>query len=177
MLRARFIVTGTLIALAATACGSGSSGGSGSSSVGAQSGGGSSDNGSSAKIAGLTVNNHGQKDVTGQSAVTIEANNYYFEPSVLKGSAGQKVTLTIENSSSTQHNFSIESQNINKDLDGHAKVTTSITFPASGVLSFFCEYHKSQGMAGGLLTSGDAAAAGGGAPAPSASSSSVYSWG
>jgi len=177
MLRARFIVTGALVALAATACGSGSSGGNGSSSVGAQSGGGSSANGSSSKIAGLTVNNHGQKDVTGQSAVTIQAGNYYFEPSVLKGSAGQKVTLTIENSSSTQHNFSIASQNINKDLDGHAKVTTSITFPPSGVLSFFCAYHKSQGMAGGLLTSGAVSGAGvGSAPAPTSSSSSTYGW-
>ena len=165
MLRARVMVTGALIALAATACGSGSSGApSGSSPA------------SSSTIAGLKANNHGQKDVTGQSAVTITADNYYFEPSILKGSAGQKVTLTIENTSSTQHNFTVSSQNINKDLNSNAKVTTTVTFPASGVLSFFCSYHKSQGMVGGLLTSG-AAAAGGGAPVPAASSSSVYGGG
>jgi plastocyanin len=172
MLRARFIVTGALLALAAAACGSGSSGGSGS--VSAQSGNDSSQSSSMSKIAGLDANNHGQKDVTGQSSVSIEADSYYFEPSVLKGAAGQKVTVTIENSSGTEHNFSIASQNINKDLDSHAKVTTSMTFPDSGVLSFFCEYHKSQGMAGGLLVSGDASGAG--APAPSSSSTSI-GWG
>jgi plastocyanin len=150
MLRARVMVAGAIIALAGTACGSGSSGG----TSGAQSGNGPA---SSSTIAGLKANNHGQKDVTGQSAVTIETDNYYFAPSILKGSAGQKVTLTIENTSTTQHNFTITSQNLNKDLDSKAKVTATVTFPASGVLSFFCEYHKSQGMAGGLLTSGDAA--------------------
>lgn len=171
MLRARFMVAGAFIALAATACGSGSSGGA---TVGAGSSGSPA---SSSTIAGLKANNHGQKDVTGQSAVTIHADNYYFEPSILKGSAGQKVTLTIENTSSTQHNFTISSQNINQALNSKAKVTTTVTFPASGVLSFFCSYHKSQGMAGGLLTSGDAAAGGGAAPAPSGSSFSGYGYG
>lgn len=167
MLRARIMVTGALVVLTAAACGSGSSGGNGS--VKTQSGG--------TKIAGLTANNHGQKDVTGQSAVTIEADNYYFSPSVLKGSAGQKVTLTIDNSSGTQHNFSVDARNINKDVSSHSKVTATVTFPSSGVLSFYCSYHKSQGMVGGLLTSGQVSGAGGGVPAVTPSSSgSGYAW-
>lgn len=147
MLRARIIVTGVLIVVTSAACGSGSSGGGPTAKT--QNGGGSS-----GTIAGLKANNHGQQDVTGKSAVTIEADNYYFAPSVLTGTAGQQITLTIDNSSSTQHNFSIAAQSINKDVSSHAKVTATVTFPSSGILSFVCSYHKSQGMVGGLLTSG-----------------------
>ena len=147
MLRARIIVTGALVILTSAACGSGSS--SGGPTAKSQ-----SEGGSSGTIAGLKANNHGQQDVTGKSAVTIEADNYYFQPSVLKGTAGQKITLTIDNGSSTEHNFSVGAQNINKDVSSHAKVTATVTFPSSGVLSFYCSYHKSQGMVGGLLTAG-----------------------
>ena len=38
-----------------------------------------------ASISGGTVNNHGTKNVTGMTALTIEADNYYFEPTVLAG--------------------------------------------------------------------------------------------
>jgi len=70
--------------------------------------------------------------------VSIEADNYYFEPSVLQPTPGQKLTLTIVNKSST-------------------------------------EYHKSYGMAGGLLSSGDKA--GGPASTPSSSSGTTTGWG
>jgi plastocyanin len=172
------MVTGILFALAVAACGSGSSG---SNSVTAQNqpsassaGSASTSAGSSATIAGVMANNHGQKDVAGQSAVSVQANSYYFSPSVLKGSAGQKVTLTIANGGSTQHNFTVDAQHINKDIDSNASVTVSVTFPASGILSFFCEYHHSQGMAGGLLVSGDPSGAA--APATQQSSSTTSGW-
>lgn len=170
-------VSGLALAGVLAGCGSGSSGGSvaatgsqpSSAPAGASGGSGSS---TTDTVAGLTVNDHGTMDVSGMSTVTITASNYYFDPSVLKGSPGQKLSLVIKNSSSTQHNFSVKTQNINKDLDSGASVTTHVTFPASGVLSFFCEYHKSMGMAGGLLTSGDKAGTSGAAATHSTSSSS-----
>ncbi|MFL6237866.1 MAG: cupredoxin domain-containing protein [Actinomycetes bacterium] len=101
-------------------------------------------------IAGVSANVHGTHDVTGMSAFEIEADNFYFEPSVLKGTPGQHLTITIKNTSGTNHNFTVASQHVNKDLDGGKTETVSVTFPASGTISFFCEYHKASGMAGGL---------------------------
>jgi plastocyanin len=152
------------LALVLAACGGGSSGG--PSSIGT----GSTPNagGNSPTIAGLHANNHGTADVTGKSTVTLEANNYYFQPSVLKGTPGQQLTLHVVNATGTGHNITVDAQHINKDLDAHGNSDLKVTLPASGVLAFWCEYHKSLGMVGGLLVSGSAAGA---SPAPSSSDS------
>lgn len=167
-----------MLTISLAACGSGSSGGA---KVSAGSGTSPSASASASSmqdtIAGLTANDHGTKNVAGMSTFTIHADNYYFDPSVLKGTAGQKLTLVIENVSDTQHNFSIDAQHINKDLSGMAKVTTNVTFPNSGVLSFYCSYHKANGMAGGLLTSGDKSAAGASTTTSSSSGGGTVGWG
>src|SRR4051794_3062386 len=100
------------LALALTACGGGSSGG--PSSVGSGNGGNT--------IAGLHANNHGTADVTGKTSVDIQANNYNFSPSVLKGSPGQQITLHVVNATGTKHNVTIDAQKVNKDIDGHGNV-------------------------------------------------------
>jgi len=168
-----------VVAAAAAGCGSGSSGGSVAVPQSEPSSSAPAESSTSDTIAGVAANDHGTKDVSGMRTFTIEADNYYFDPSVLKGTPGQKLTLVIENTSSTQHNFSVKEQNINSDLDSKAKVTTHVTFPSSGVLSFFCEYHKSEGMAGGLLTSGGKASTSTSTTSPSSSSGGGggYGWG
>jgi len=110
--------------------------------------GGSSSGGSTAG-GSTSFNDHGSKTVSG-SSIDIEADNYYFEPSVITGKPGEKVSVTIENEGSTEHNFSIESQNVDEDIDAGKDTTVTVTMPDSGTVSFFCEYHKSQGMAGEL---------------------------
>jgi plastocyanin len=128
-----------LVGLLAAACGGSSSGGS-----------------SGGTVAGVKANIHGTKDVSAGGTVDLEVDTYYFSPSVLKGKPGEKLTLNITNDGSTEHNFTIDDQNINKDIHGNGSATVSVTFPDSGVLSFYCEYHKDRGMAGGLLVSGNA---------------------
>jgi plastocyanin len=104
-------------------------------------------------VAGATVNFHGTRDVTGLSSLEIEADNFYFEPTVLKGAPGQHLTLTIKNGGDTEHNFSLESQHVNKDIAEGKSQTVSVTHPASGTVRFFCEYHHGSGMGGGLQSS------------------------
>jgi len=111
---------------------------------------GSSGDSGKQTVAGVSANFHGTKDVTGMSSLEIEADNFYFEPTVLKGSAGQKLTVTIKNDTGTEHNFSVDAQSLDKDLDGNKAQTINVTLPASGTISFFCKYHRGQGMAGGL---------------------------
>lgn len=94
-----------------------------------------------------SFNNHGAKTATG-STLSLEADNYYFEPSVIRGTPGTKVTLKLENSSGTEHNFTVKRQHVDVDIDAHETKTATITIPSGGFVSFYCEYHQARGMAG-----------------------------
>jgi plastocyanin len=108
--------------------------------------------GKKATIAGLSANDHGSKQVSGKTEVELD--DYYFDPTVLQGKPGSKVTLELKNDSSIEHNFSIDAQHIDKDLEGGKSATVTVKFPQSGQISFYCKYHKSRGMAGALAASG-----------------------
>src|SRR4051812_29802126 len=80
------------------------------------------DQGRSMTLGGLTFTDHGSKDVKSQSAIELESDNYYFEPTFLRGAPGQKLKLEIKNTSSTLHNFSISEQNIDVNIPKNDKV-------------------------------------------------------
>ena len=111
--------------------------------------------GKSITLGDLTFSDHGTKDVKGKGALDLEADNYYFGPTFLRGTPGQKLKLEIENESSTLHNFSIPEQHVDVNIPRKGKVVVEITFPSSGVVRFICKFHESRGMNGELLT-GDA---------------------
>jgi plastocyanin len=129
------------LVLAAAACG------------GDGNGGGASEGGKK-MIAGVEANDHGEKDVSGETGkVEIELDDDYFEPTVLKGTPGQKVTLELKNEGSSEHNISIADQNVDQDVEPDDKAEVEVTFPQSGELSLVCKYHESAGMAGALVVS------------------------
>lgn len=103
---------------------------------------------------GQTANDHGTKDVSGQTDVSLELDNeendYYFSPTVLKGTAGQKVTIELENEGDTEHNFTLSDQGVNQNVDPGKKVEVTVTFPSSGTLVFECAFHAALGMRGAL---------------------------
>jgi plastocyanin len=111
--------------------------------------------GRSITLGDLTFSNHGTKEVKGQGELDLEADNYYFEPTFLRGTPGQKLKVEIENESGTLHNFTIPDQHLDVNIPPKGKVIVEITFPSSGVVRFFCKFHSAKGMNGELLT-GDA---------------------
>src|SRR5262245_58508961 len=113
--------------------------------------GGDDEEGKSVKLGDLSVSDHGTKDVSGSTSVSLEADDFYFEPTFLKGTPGQKTTLTIENESSTLHNFSVPAMALDKDIAPNGDTTIDVVFPDSGVLLFVCKYHTGQGMNGEML--------------------------
>lgn len=148
--RVRAGVLGTALvalALVAAACGNNDN----SSSAGSSSGG--EKEGGKVTIAGQSANNHGTEDVSGSSTVKLEQDDFYFDPTILKGTPGQAVTLHIENEGSTTHNFSITDQNVDVDVDAGKDADVKVKFPQSGTLVFFCKFHQSMGMLGGLQVS------------------------
>jgi plastocyanin len=140
-----------LVAAAVAGCG-----GSSKSKAGGESGGG----GGKKAIAGVSANDHGSKSVSGSTEVELD--NYYFDPTVLKGKPASNITLELKNDGSVEHNFTIDSQGIDKDVEAGADAKVTVTIPQSGEISFYCKYHKNLGMAGALAVGGSGGMTGGG---------------
>jgi plastocyanin len=117
------------------------------------SGGGSGEETSSKTIAGQQVNFKKSADVSGKSSVEIEADNFYFSPTVLKGKPGQSITVELKNEGTVTHNFTLPSNHISKDLSVGQKAKVKITFPKSGTVLFHCAFHQFSGMRGALESS------------------------
>ena len=124
----------------------------------------SSDGGSEEKGEGGTItvgsdefSDHGSKDVSGTDEIDLEADNdgsdFYFEPTVLQGEPGQTLKIDVENEGDVAHNFTIDDQNIDVDIQPGEKQEATVTFPESGTVAFYCEFHESQGMGGALSVS------------------------
>jgi plastocyanin len=96
------------------------------------------------------VNNKGTSTVK-NGKVHIEADNYYFDKTFLKGSAGD-VTVEIENESSVPHTFTIDDQNIDKEIQPGKKAKVTVTLTAGQPVNFYCKFHVSSGMQGALFT-------------------------
>jgi plastocyanin len=88
--------------------------------------------------------------VVGKKTFTIDAQDYFFSPNVLTGSAGQQLTLTIDNQGAATHTFTIASEHIDVTLAPGTQQTVKVTFPNSGSTEFLCRFHESMGMTGEL---------------------------
>src|SRR2546427_296618 len=110
-------------------------------------------------LSGVSYADHGTKDVRNMAKLELEADDYYFSPTFLRGKPGQKLTLLVESEASTLHNIRIAALGIDKDIPPKGKVQFDVTFPASGVLAFSCKFHGPLGMNGQLLA-GDTAPGG-----------------
>jgi plastocyanin len=130
-------------------------GSSSSSSTTAESGGGGGEReGGTTTVAGLQANDHGTKSVESSGKTEVELDDFYFEPTVLKGMPGEKVTLELENEGNEEHSFTVDSQGLDKDVEPGDEGKVTVTIPKSGAISFYCKYHKSSGMAGALAIEG-----------------------
>ena len=102
------------------------------------------------EINGQNANDHGEEDVTGAANVELEADDFYFEPTVLTGEALQEVTIHVTNEGDSTHNFSIDLAEIDEDLEPGEDVEVTVAFPETGTLVYFCAFHQSNGMLGGM---------------------------
>lgn len=141
-----FVVAVTVLALVLAGCGGSTKSSSGES------------NGAKTTIAGVSASDHGSKTVHGKTE--IELDDYYFEPTVIQGKAGQKVTLELKNEGKVEHSFVIDSQNVDQTIQPGEDAKVTVTIPASGAVSFYCKFHKSEGMAGALAVEGQSASGG-----------------
>jgi plastocyanin len=149
------IIAGCVLVLAAAGCGSSSSSSSGTTTEESSGGGGQK------TIAGVQANDHGTKAVEDSGKTEVELDDFYFKPTVLEGKPGQTVTLELKNEGETEHSFTIDSQNVDQELGPGEEAEVDVTIPKSGVVSFYCKFHKSSGMAGALAVTGQEGGTGG----------------
>ena len=115
-------------------------------------GGDESSEGGTTTIGDVAANDHGTKTVSGENKVEVELDDDYFEPTVLEGKAGERVTLELKNEGSSEHNLTIDELQIDQDVEPGDETEVEVTFPDSGTLTFYCKYHRGQGMAGAFRT-------------------------
>ena len=150
----KFGVTFAAVCLLAASCSKSSSSGEEASASASASGSASvSASPSSITIGSDSANNHGEATVTGKTSIEMEQDNFYFGPTVLTGSAGQKFTVELKNEGTVAHTFTIDSLNIDVELQPGESKSISVTFPQSGFTEFYCRFHRTSGMVGELTVS------------------------
>jgi plastocyanin len=145
-----FVLLLTALALAIAGCGGDEE----------NSGSGGADEAQTVEVDGETANYEGTEEVTGGS-VEFEEDDFYFEPTVLTGQAGTKVTLEVFNEGDETHNLTIEDQKVDEDTEPGGEASVDVVIPDDGVAAFFCKFHTAQDMRGALAVTGSE-------PAPSA---------
>ena len=130
-------------ALGLAACGSSDDNSSASSSSGSSSaaGGGYGSGGSKTTSSNAATS-------TGSGEVKLGMVDDKFQPTTITGKAGSTVKVELKNNGRNEHNFTIESQKVDKDVEAGEDATVTVKIPASGTVQFFCEYHKGLGMTG-----------------------------
>jgi plastocyanin len=99
------------------------------------------------------VNDHGTQDLGAATELELEADDFYFGPTYIKAAPGSTVKVTLMNEGSAKHTFTIDGAGIDQELEPEATATVGVTVPASGGLSFYCRFHRGQGMQGSFFTS------------------------
>ncbi len=84
------------------------------------------------------------------STSTITMRDDEFVPSAATIAGGD---VELVNEGESPHNFSIEGEGIDVDVDPGSTATQSIDL-AAGTYTMFCEFHRSQGMQGSLTVEG-----------------------
>ena len=116
--------------------------------------------GGTLQVAGEEANDHGTADVTGRAEVEMELDDFYFEPTVLSGQAGQTLTVKMFNEGDQAHTFTIGSIGVDVEVPQGDEAEAEVTIPKAGALLYLCRFHAAQGMRGGLSAGGDLKASG-----------------
>lgn len=111
---------------------------------------GGDEEGGTITLGGETANDHGAEDVSGESSIEFEMDDFYFEPTVLQGEAGQTITLEAFNEGEAAHTFTSDELGVDEELQPGDEATIEVTFPDSGQVVFQCRFHAGQGMRGAI---------------------------
>jgi plastocyanin len=100
------------------------------------------------------VNDKGTKTAK-KNKITIEVDDFYFEPTYIAAKPGKTVKVKLEVEGNAPHTFTTEDGSVDEDLSSGDEVTVKVKMPASGdPVPFYCDIHKNQGMRGAFFVKG-----------------------
>lgn len=100
-----------------------------------------------------TVTDKGHADEVAKGAnvaVDVDAGDDYFSPTFIEVAPGASVTVTVKDTGSSPHTFTIAGTTVNLVLSPGQSGTATFVAPATGSVTFFCTYHQSLGMQGAV---------------------------
>jgi plastocyanin len=101
-----------------------------------------------------TVNDRGTKEIDDDDEVEIELNDTYFEPTFVRGTPGQRVTVELENEGELSHTFTSDALDVDEELGPGDDASVTVTLPDGGTIEFECRFHRGQGMRGAFSVDG-----------------------
>ena len=90
---------------------------------------------------------------SGSGKSEVGMSDYFFQPAQVVGGAGKEITIELTNTGTVEHNFTLDQQNVSKDVEPGEEGEVTVTVPKSGALTFYCKYHRARGMTGQLTSS------------------------
>lgn len=149
-MRKRVVVAALVLVLGLNACGSDEDGGDGGSGAPATSVAGPAAE-APVELSGK-VNDEGTEDATGKTELEVEADDFYFKPTFIKVTPGQKLTLSLRNEGQTPHTFTSPELAVDQELKAGDTASVEITVPDGEAVLFFCRFHRGGGMQGAVFT-------------------------
>lgn len=104
---------------------------------------------------GLTgnVKDRGAAKATG-STLAVEAGDFFFAPTCETGVPSGTVSMVVKNTGQALHNVSIAAQNIDMDVAPGETITVQVKIGKDAV-PYLCKYHRTSGMVGSLIPTGN----------------------
>jgi plastocyanin len=91
-----------------------------------------------------------EADGGGGGGLAVDLTDFRFSPDELDGTAGEAVSIELENTGSARHTFTGEG--VDEEVAPGDSATVEVTLPDSGNFDFFCRFHEGQGMVGSITT-------------------------
>jgi plastocyanin len=143
-----------LAVVALAACGSSSNSSSSTSSSSSKSGTKSaSAGGGYSAVSGTSTKTTAAAASSSSGVIKMNMVDDAFQPKAITGKAGSTVKVVMKNTGAREHNFKIDSQKADADVEPGKSATVTVKIPTSGTVQFYCEYHKGLGMVGTLKAS------------------------
>ena len=85
------------------------------------------------------------------TSIEIDAGDFFFDPTCLTTSSPGRITVTVTNTGNALHNFTVEEQGIDEDVQVGESITVKVQVGATGSVPFLCKYHVGSGMQGAFV--------------------------
>lgn len=84
------------------------------------------------------------------ASIMVVAYDYVFAPTFIRVAPGATVKVFLQNSGTANHTFTVDGQPVDVTLDKGKTATADVKAPSSGVVTFYCRFHRSSGMQGAV---------------------------